>query len=91
MTTNDPNPTDAALVEAVSRIADTDPSLAGAAAKTWLLLTEHEWPDDEGRTFSVFRCPNQPPWQALGLLRFATVQEEGRALYGEADDADDDE
>ena len=58
MASEDANPTDAALVEAVGRIADTDPSLAGAHVTKWILLTEHEWADDEGRTFSVFRSPN---------------------------------
>lgn len=85
---NDVNATDAMLAEAVGRIADTDSSLTGATPTKWLLITEHARPG-LGHTLSVFRSDEQPPWDSLGLLRFATVQEESRALYGGHDDEDD--
>ncbi|HVX07610.1 hypothetical protein [Humibacter sp.] len=73
--------TDDILQDAIDKIAGTDEALHGAVATRWLVVTEHEWPQESGRTtFSVFRSNDQPPWISLGLLRFATIQEEDRAL-----------
>ncbi len=77
------------LAEAVARIAATDPALAGAQPTKWLLITEHERAEGAGRTLSVFRSPDQLPWDTLGLLRFASLQEEQSAVYGDDDDEDD--
>jgi len=78
---------DELLQEAIDKIAGADEALHGAVATRWMLVTEHMWPDEGGHsTFSVFRSPNQPPWVSLGLLRFAELQEEERALAGPLDD-----
>ena len=74
--------TESLLQEAISRLAETDEGLAGSTPVKWLVVAEHEWAEEGQKTFSVFRSSDQPPWEALGLLRFATLQEEERALLG---------
>jgi hypothetical protein len=69
------------LQQAVEGLVERDPALAGSTSTKWLFISEHTWPDGGGQTFSTFRSVDMPPWDALGLLRFATVQEEERSLY----------
>ena len=78
---------DELLQDAIDKIASADPALHGAVATQWLLVTEHMRADQGGgSTFSVFRSSRQAPWVSMGLLRFAELQEEERALAGTDED-----
>jgi hypothetical protein len=74
-----PDPVHQILDKAIGRVASKDVSLRGSKAKRWLVIAEHEWPDDEGATLSIFRSDGQPPWESLGMLGFATAIETERA------------
>lgn len=78
----DATSTESLLHEAITRLAGVDEGLAGATPVKWIVVAEHEWAEEGEKTLSVFRSSDQPPWEALGLLRFATLQEEERALLG---------
>jgi hypothetical protein len=63
---------------AVEKVHELDEHLEGMRPKRWMLIVESD--DDEGATVSVTSSGDMPPWETLGLLRFATLQEEGRSF-----------
>ena len=69
--------TEGALNDAIGGLASTDAHLEGSRATKWIVVVESEW--DDGSTLSVFRSEDQRPWDSLGMLRFAILQEERRA------------
>lgn len=75
---------DETLQAAIDEVHRLDEHLQGMQPKRWMLVVESE--DEEGRTVSVMRSDDMPPWETLGLLRFATLQEEGRSFSGIDDD-----
>lgn len=84
MTTDARDP-DEILWQAMADFGDADPALAGSVPKQYIVLLESEWPG-EGSTFSVMKSNGMRPWESLGLLKFAQMQEEAEAMshdYGE--------
>jgi hypothetical protein len=63
------------LQAAIEKIAANDPALNGAIAGRWFVVTEHLWQDGHS-TLSTFESPRLTPWDALGLLQFATITQE---------------
>lgn len=68
------------LQSAIERVHEIDDHLAGMRPARWMLIAESE--DADGRTVTVSHSDDLAPWETLGLLRFATLQEEAR-LYGD--------
>ncbi len=66
--------TEDVLQAAVERVHELEPGLGGMRPARWVLVLESE--DEHARTVSVMQSGAITPWDALGLLRFATLQEE---------------
>lgn len=77
--TTDAQDPDQIIRQAMTSFCDADPALAGSVPKQYIVLLESEWPG-EGSTFSVMKSGNMRPWEALGLLKFAQMQEEAQAM-----------
>jgi hypothetical protein len=80
---------DEILQQAIAAICAADPALADSEPKQYMVLLESEWPG-EGSTFSVMRSGSMKPWEALGLLRFAQMQQEAEAMLDDHEYEDDD-
>jgi hypothetical protein len=76
------------LDAAMSGVAQTDPELEGGHVTRWYVVAEHEMPGDGGRVLSIFRSATIKPWDALGMLSFATTVEQGVVFQGDDDDRD---
>ena len=71
------------LSDALSRLAEVDPSLADDARLTqWYVIAVHE--TDSGPVFSRYTAADQSDWTDMGLLRLASKLDE-REL-GDADE-----
>ncbi|GAB3887669.1 hypothetical protein [Terrabacter terrigena] len=77
---------DGLLRRAIEKVTRADDHLKGSRPGKWMLVLESEM--DDRKTISVFKSAQQKPWDSLGLLRFATLQEELRA-YGPGEAEDD--
>jgi hypothetical protein len=76
------------LDAAMSGVAQTDSALEGARVTKWYVVAEHELPDDGGRMLSIFRSAQIKPWDALGMLSFATTIEQGVVYQGDDEDSE---
>ncbi len=72
--------TEDVLQAAVERVHDLDEALSGMRPTRWLLVVESE--DEHARTVSILESGSIAPWDALGLLRFATLQQEASLHEG---------
>ncbi len=80
-----PSDPDEVLRRAIDKVSKVDDHLKGSQPGHWLLVPESEL--DDRKTISVFKSGDQKPWDSLGLLRFATLHEELRAVGpGEPED-----
>jgi hypothetical protein len=86
MSAGSSNP-DKVLKRAVRKVVEADDHLRGSTPERWLLVLETD--AGERKTLSVFESPGLKPWESLGLLRFATLQEEMRAVGGPPEEGDD--
>jgi hypothetical protein len=66
--------TENVLQAAIERVHGLEPGLEGMRPARWLLVLESE--DEHARTVSVMQSGAVTPWDALGLLRFATLEQE---------------
>lgn len=82
--TSDERDPDEILLQAMTDFGNADPSLAGSVPKQYIVLLESEWPG-EGSTFSVVKSGYMRPWESLGLLKFAQMQEEAAAMAHDYD------
>ncbi len=78
--------TEDVLQAAIDRVHELEPGLVGMRPARWLLVLESE--DEHARTVSVMQSGAITPWDALGLLRFATLEQEA-GLHTELDESGD--
>ena len=78
--------TEDVLQAAIERVHGLQPGLEGMRPARWLLVLESE--DDHARTVSVMESGALTPWDALGLLRFATLEQEA-GLHAQVDETGD--
>lgn len=78
--------TEDVLQAAIERVHEREPGLAGMHPARWLLVLESE--DEHARTVSVMQSGAITPWDALGLLRFATLEQEA-GLHAELHETGD--
>lgn len=75
---------DDVLQTAIERCHEVDDHLDGMKPLRWMVVVESA--DDDGRTVTISRSEDLAPWEALGLLRFATLQEEARTFSDEIEE-----